>query len=326
MTLKFPDELAIKAHLGLLHDAVTKRFLECIDYFLPETDSGTEFKFDVNFRVADGGHTPLHVAARKPDLPLMAILIRRGADPLLINSMNRSALQYVSIHALPPSLSTIPNTSNAVSSSSSVSNSNTTTLSLDSEKPISLVAGLSGYINSPSLSDVTIVLDSGEKFFGHRIVFCSQSSVFKTMFDQGAFFEASNREVILSDMSPTTMKILLTYLYSGSASFVRDDLNTGVALLRAASRFMIDPLRDYCERILSTRVYDDSVIGLYQAASFCEANFLLATTQHYLLANYSSVFDRLSQQNHPDSEGATKHATLLHLLDNAKLKKAEMKK
>ncbi len=58
-----------------------------------------------------------------------------------------------------------------------------------------LLFDLSGYINSPSLSDVELVLDDGSRFHAHRLVLCSQSPVFKAMMDSELWAESANKEV-----------------------------------------------------------------------------------------------------------------------------------
>ena len=39
----------------------------------------------------------LHVAARKPDFPVMVKLLKLGADPLMVNSEHRTPLQLIAI-------------------------------------------------------------------------------------------------------------------------------------------------------------------------------------------------------------------------------------
>lgn len=66
-----------------------------------------------------------------------------------------------------------------------------TTIDLSSE----LLFDLSGYINSPSLSDVVLVSQDGAKCHAHRLVLCAQSPVFKTMMDSDLWAESRNKEV-----------------------------------------------------------------------------------------------------------------------------------
>jgi len=134
------------------------------------------------------------------------------------------------------------------------------------------------------------------------------------MLDQKGFQESDSKEVLLSEITPGAMRVLLNYIYTGDSSFVRDDLMTGISVLQVASRFMLDRLRDYCEFALSTRLSEDTVVGLYNAAFHSDAASLLSACQHYFLNNYADV----SKKNPQAKE------LLLHLLDQAKVKKVEV--
>jgi len=74
-----------------LQEAVKKEFYEALDFFL-------ELGISVNNRTEDsGGQTPLHFAARRSDLKMMAYLIRKGADPTLASTIGRTPLQLLAL-------------------------------------------------------------------------------------------------------------------------------------------------------------------------------------------------------------------------------------
>jgi hypothetical protein len=100
------------------------------------------------------------------------------------------------------------------------------------------------------------------------------------------------------------MELLLKYLYTGSCVFLRDDLQTGVDLLTVACRFMLEPLREYCERIVSNKINNQNVINLYYLATQCNTPILLATTQHFICEYYELLMDK-------------DYSVLLHLLENS---------
>jgi len=249
----------------------------------------------------DGAHTPLHLAARKPELPMLALLIRKGADPLLINAQNRNPLQQLSVQAFPP-FSSQANPSDGVSGAAAF-----------------FFAGLRNYLHSSALSDVTLKIDSGETFPAHRIILCAHSAMFRALLDASRFAEKDAALVPISDISAPTMRLLLNYLYTGDCAFVKEDLATGVELMQAAARCLVDPLRDHCERLLALRLNVHTVVGLYRAAVTCEANVLLGACQHFLLSQYGAVYTQLSNDHHPDAATtlSTRHGTLLHVFDTA---------
>jgi len=98
--------------------------------------------------------------------------------------------------------------------------------------------------------------------------------------------------VLVSDVDFNTLKLLLTYLYTGTCTYVIDDLELGVSLLRCASRFMLEGLISVCERKLLAKMSNDNVIDLYRVAALCQAPILLASTRHHILVNYKQLSAR----------------------------------
>lgn len=76
--------------------------------------------------------------------------------------------------------------------SNSMPHNNSMPLTTSHAEPMFSVAS---YLNSPSLSDVVLVSEDGQRFFAHRLILCVQSPVFKTMLDSDLWADSHNKEV-----------------------------------------------------------------------------------------------------------------------------------
>ena len=74
------------------------------------------------------------------------------------------------------------------------------------------------YLNNPSLSDVVLVSEDGQRFFAHRLVLCVQSPVFKTMLDSDLWADSQNKEVcwLVISIHVTAYNNHMTNLPSGA--------------------------------------------------------------------------------------------------------------
>lgn len=281
----------------VLHACAGVNWIDAVEHLLSQG-------WDISSRQRDGGHTPLHTACSKGFLPLCALLLRSGANPLLRCALNRTALQHLQIKFFPaPALPKGPEGAKASGESDP--------MSLDCAPPTAL-AGLASFMNSPLFSDVTFRLDSGEAFHGHRIIFASQSPVFKAMLDaKGKWQESEEKEVLVSHMQGATMNLLMRYLYTGSASFVRDDIHTGVALMSAANHYMLPALRNMCEVRLCSSINTHNVVDLYKVGVSCSAPLLCTAARVFLLQHYERVSD-------------ADHEALLFLFENTDVNAIKM--
>ena len=205
----------------ILHECVAKSWTDGVRMCLPATDDEVAplptLGLDANLRLstlasgvgsaaAGSGLTALHVAAAALNLPLVCVLIARGANPLAINSFERTplfSLRQLFVESKTLTLLATGNTANTGGSSGASGNPNDGLVSVDasssSNAPSALMAR---YYKSPRLSDVVLRLEifpgsSGlgaghgqseapaevQEVFAHRLVLCAQSEVFRVMMD-----------------------------------------------------------------------------------------------------------------------------------------------
>jgi hypothetical protein len=179
-----------------------------------------------------------------------------------------------------------------------------------------------GVSSADRLCCVANQLDSGERFYGHRIIFCAQSPFFRALLDQKQFRErvpsaarspaasasagaalsledesdgkGEEECVALPEVNAAVMRLVMAYVYCGDKTYARDDLALGIDLLQVSSRWMLEPLREHCERTLASRLTDDSVIGrstLLACAVLCCAVLFSSGMKSLTVACFPCVCD-----------------------------------
>ncbi|XP_044754365.1 kelch-like ECH-associated protein 1 [Coccinella septempunctata] len=109
-----------------------------------------------------------------------------------------------------------------------------------------------------------VVLEVGtEKFHAHRVVLAAASPYFKAMFT-GGLKECDNKTVKLEGVSPTAMKILIHFIYTGKMKVTE---NIVCQLLPAAAMFQVTNVIEACCDFLEKQLDPSNAIGI---ANFAE--------------------------------------------------------
>eukprot|EP00608_Synchroma_pusillum_P004078 CAMPEP_0198429656 /NCGR_PEP_ID=MMETSP1452-20131203/8888_1 /TAXON_ID=1181717 /ORGANISM="Synchroma pusillum, Strain CCMP3072" /LENGTH=205 /DNA_ID=CAMNT_0044150075 /DNA_START=58 /DNA_END=672 /DNA_ORIENTATION=+ len=106
---------------------------------------------------------------------------------------------------------------------------------------------LEGFVNSEQFADVEFVVE-GRRIFAHRVVLTAMSERFRALFSD-RFREAHEREVHISGTSHAAFVMLMEYLYCGRFP-EEGGGQAAVELLRLADEYMLDHLREMCEKRL----------------------------------------------------------------------------
>jgi BTB/POZ domain/Ankyrin repeats (3 copies) len=287
------DAIRAPLHYEWLHDAVSKHRYDVMDMLIDDA------AVDINHHAMNGGHTPLHVAARRSDLDTVAYLLSKGADPLAFNALGQTPLQILSTKCFPPvhfgkDTSDVVQPSVPSSSLDSHCNEDQQTLSLDEESATqqSLAVRMAGmyarYLMDEQLSDCTIVTDDGEHIPAHRIVLSANSPMFASIFEHD-WKENLDGQVQLSQVSTKALKCMLEFMYTGQCHFIVDDHGLVTQLLELSNRFLLDRMRGELENITIPRVNEGNALDLYIAAVNSNARLLQQQCTHVLLKNYGTI-------------------------------------
>jgi len=157
------------------------------------------------------------------------------------------------------------------------------------------------YLNSPMHSDIILLIEDS-KLYGHKIIL-SQSNMLRTLVESDKYHEANLKEISLPDCSKRAFLKLLEYLYSGE--FSQCSLELTLEVMELAGRFLVNPLLQHCQYLISRMVSLENAVQLFEAIMlFAEAEELRIFLAQYILTNYTALlsFD-------------TNNSSLLFILD-----------
>ena len=104
------------------------------------------------------------------------------------------------------------------------------------------------YVNNPTLSDVTFVVE-GRTFHAHRIALLASSDTFRAMFD-GHYREKDASEIPIPNISFPVFEAMMRCVYTGS---VEVEPALAQDLLRAADQYMVRVVFFFFESFFSSR-------------------------------------------------------------------------
>lgn len=110
-------------------------------------------------------------------------------------------------------------------------------------------------------TDVTVVT-RGKEFRAHKVVLATQSTFFKTCFEQR--WDRKDDRVEMDDLDPDLLQVLISYLYTGEIPAIS---KVADRLLAAADEYGIDRLKKLCEKVLSERIKVENVISTLMLAN-----------------------------------------------------------
>ncbi|GFY62045.1 hypothetical protein TNIN_213251 [Trichonephila inaurata madagascariensis] len=126
-------------------------------------------------------------------------------------------------------------------------------------------AGATLFMNE-HCSDITIIITEDctvWRFPAHSTVLAAQSIVFHRMLDSD-FIEKKTQEIVLQDMTPSTLKKLLRYMYLGDA--ILEDWKEAIELLKAAHKYQMESLVQKCAHFLQEHIDLSNVCYIYSKA------------------------------------------------------------
>jgi len=152
--------------------------------------------------------------------------------------------------------------------------------------PPSLSSELAQLVGNADLSDVTFVLDDGQKVPAHRTLLALRSATFRAML-AGRMKEATQQQIPLPGVPHAPFLLVLKYLYTDDVSFV-DEKNT-VELLEWANYFKCDRLKAQCEFVIHEGIDVENAASLISIADRFDARQLSNCVREFIFANFAAV-------------------------------------
>ncbi|KAJ9543307.1 hypothetical protein OSB04_023014 [Centaurea solstitialis] len=150
--------------------------------------------------------------------------------------------------------------------------------------PISQVYLGEQYVNNPTLSDVTFLIE-GKRFYAHRICLLASSDAFRAMFD-GGYREKDAKDVEIPNIRWETFELMMRYIYTGS---VEVNLRIAQDLLRASDQYLLDGLKRLCEYSIAKNIRIDNVALMYDLSESFNAVSLKNACILFVLENFDKL-------------------------------------
>ena len=143
---------------------------------------------------------------------------------------------------------------------------------------------------APSTFDLAIICES-KNFECHKAVLCCVSNVFEAMFSHLKTTEAQSGEVKIDDIQANTMKTLLDFLYNGE---VQESKMINTALLRAAHKYNIHELLEYCTEYLKQNVSVENATDVLVSAHLADQKDLFDIVSKFAFENHGKLVNTTS--------------------------------
>ena len=143
---------------------------------------------------------------------------------------------------------------------------------------------------APSTFDLAIICEN-KKIECHKAVLCCVSNVFEAMFSHLETTEAQSSEVKIDDIQADTMKALLDFLYNGE---VQEWEKINAALLRAAHKYNIRELLEYCSEYLKQNVSVENATDVLVSAHLADQKDLFDIVSKFAIENHGKLVNTTS--------------------------------
>ncbi|KAL3727338.1 hypothetical protein ACJRO7_032124 [Eucalyptus globulus] len=146
------------------------------------------------------------------------------------------------------------------------------------------------YVNSPTLSDVTFLVE-GRRFYAHRICLLASSDAFRAMFD-GGYREKDARDIEIPNIRWEVFELMMRFIYTGSIDVT---LEIAQDLLRASDQYLLEGLKRLCEYSIAQDISLENVSSMYELSEAFNAISLRHSCILFILEH----FDKLRPGNFP---------------------------
>ncbi len=169
-------------------------------------------------------------------------------------------------------------------------------------------------LNNPALSDVLITIEGYEqKFYAHKYVLCTSSSVLHGMFT-GGLAEMLSNAIHIRDSDPGSLMEFLAFLYTEECSLTASNI---VSVMYLAKKYNVPSLAQKCLTELSNVLEPSKVMSvLEQAMHYDQINLVEEC--------WKAIESDAGEVAKSDSFNSISHGTLVSLLKRKNLQIAEI--
>ncbi|CAN8299541.1 unnamed protein product [Cochlearia groenlandica] len=144
------------------------------------------------------------------------------------------------------------------------------------------------FVNNPTLSDVTFLID-GKQFFAHKICLVASSDIFRAMFD-GLYKERNAQNVEIPNIKWEVFELMMRFMYTGSVEIKK---HLAQELLAAADQYLLQGLKRLCEYAIAHDICVENIRFMYKLADTFNASDLRQACTRFVLEHYTKLSSEL---------------------------------
>ncbi|KAL1199099.1 hypothetical protein V5N11_014599 [Cardamine amara subsp. amara] len=144
------------------------------------------------------------------------------------------------------------------------------------------------FVNNPTLSDVTFLID-GKQFYAHKICLVASSDIFRAMFD-GLYKERNAQNVEIPNIRWEVFELMMRYIYTGRINITK---HLAKDLLVAADQYLLQGLKRQCEYIIAQDICLDKIPDMYELAYTFNASALRRACTLFVLEHFTKLSSQL---------------------------------
>ncbi|KAA0049377.1 ARM REPEAT PROTEIN INTERACTING WITH ABF2 [Cucumis melo var. makuwa] len=141
------------------------------------------------------------------------------------------------------------------------------------------------YVNNPTLSDVTFLVEGRRRFHAHRICLLASSDAFRAMFD-GGYREKDAKDIEIPNIRWEVFELMMRFVYTGSVDV---SLDIAQDLLRAADQYLLEGLKRLCEYTIAQDISLENVSSMYELSEAFNAISLRHTCILFILEQFEKL-------------------------------------
>ncbi|XP_074596446.1 speckle-type POZ protein-like [Brevipalpus obovatus] len=154
------------------------------------------------------------------------------------------------------------------------------------EEGLDLTTGFAEFLLKREFTD--LVIEAGEKRLdAHKVILCSASKVFKSMFEACNYNENKESKIRIDDFDYEVVRAMVQFLYTQKID--RIDMFASELIL-IADKYDIQYLKRYCEAYLVGQITADNALKLLALAQHTNCSLLEARSIGFIAQNAKAVF------------------------------------
>ncbi|KFK25551.1 hypothetical protein AALP_AA8G129600 [Arabis alpina] len=144
------------------------------------------------------------------------------------------------------------------------------------------------FVNNPSMSDVTFLID-GKEFYAHKIGLVASSDIFRAMFD-GLYKERNAQNVEIPNITWAVFELMMRFIYTGRVNIPK---HLAQELLVAADQYLLQGLKRLCEYTIAQDICVENIPFMYDLADTYNATALRQACTLFVLEHFTTLSSKI---------------------------------